>query len=172
MACFRQFGPSHGDIGAAEIGRYTHLTMNSMRPSSGAAALDMVCQKDKQLLRSSAPSRAELVLMWLLATVCFILVVNHFQSYLAKVDDFGDNGAYMSTAKAIQDWDFRGVHTKQFWGLSYAIACFAWLHLSARFSLLLICMASSLGSVLLVQNLWGAWIAAFFATLNFDWLQV
>src|ERR1700690_193452 len=128
----------------AEIGTYTLLTMNSMRPSEGAGALDIGGQRDKQLLGSSGPSSVELVLLWLIAAVCFVVVVSHFQTYTARVDAFGDNGAYLTAAAAIQHWDFRAVQTKQFWGLPYLIACFSWLHLSARFSLLLICLASSL----------------------------
>lgn len=150
--------------------------MSSVTPSDTAASLILDCQKTdsskRRRLGSTAPSPVELVLLWSLASLCFVIVVNHFQSYLGKVDGFADNGAYISTAKAIQHWDFRGVQTKQFWGLSYLIACFSWLHLSARFSLLLICTTSSLGSILLVENLFGGWIAAFFAILSFDWFQL
>jgi len=129
-------------------------------------------RKEAQHPGPGVPSRAELILLWLVAAVCFVVVINHFQPYSAMVDTFGDNGAYISAATAIQHWDFRGVHTKQGWGLSYLIAFFSWFHLSPHLSLLLIRMASSMASVLLVQSLWGGWIAAFFAILSFDWLQV
>ena len=117
------------------------------------------------------PTQTELVLLWLIAAVVFIVVVNHFQTYGDKVSSFGDNAAYISAAAAIRHWDFRGVQTKQAWGLSYLIASLSAFHLSATSSLLLICAASSLGTVLLVQRLWGSWIAAFFALLNFSWFQ-
>jgi len=146
--------------------------MDSVKPIDRPATLVIDCYKEEQPRGSSAPSRTELVIVWLLGAVCFVFVVSHFQSYLDKVEAFGDNGAYLSTARAIQHWDSSSVQTKQFWGMSYLIASFSWLHLTPRFSLLLICVASSLGAVLLAGNLWGGWIAAFFAIMSFDWFQV
>lgn len=43
--------------------------------------------------------------------------------------------------------------------------------ISDRTSLLVISMIASCVSVVLAWRLWGGWIAGFFATLNFDWLQ-
>jgi hypothetical protein len=128
-------------------------------------------QKEKLLGRRHL-LRSELVLLWLIAAICFITIVNHFQTFSAEVRTFGDNGAYMSAAEGIRHWDFNGVQTKQSWGLPYLIAGLTYFHLPAQFSLLFICMAASIGSVLLVRNLLGAWIAAFFTILNFDWFQV
>lgn len=67
---------------------------------------------------TEGPSRIELVLLWLIAAICFLIVLIHFQSYLQKVADFGDNGEYVSAAHAIQHWDLRSTHAKQGWGLS------------------------------------------------------
>ena len=121
--------------------------------------------------RADGPSARELVLLWVIAAVCFIVVVSHFKSYSTEVTTFGDNGAYLSAAEAIRHWDLQSSHTKQGWGLSYLIAFLSAFHLSDQASLLFVCMASSLGSVLLARNLWGGWIAAFFAILNFPWFQ-
>jgi len=118
------------------------------------------------------PSRIEVSLLWLFAAVLFVLVVTHFQTYAGKVDDFGDNPAYLQAANAIRHWNFRGVAVKQFWGLPYLIACLSWLPISPRSCLLLICTVSSLVSVLLVWHLWGPWIAGFFTVLNLYWFQV
>jgi Gpi18-like mannosyltransferase len=38
-------------------------------------------------------------------------------------------------------------------------------------SLLLISFASSFAAIVLAYRLWGGWVAAFFAVLNFDWMQ-
>lgn len=51
------------------------------------------------------------------------------------------------------------------------IALVSMFHLSNEVSLLLISVAASIATVLLVQNLWGPWIAAYFAILNFPWIQ-
>jgi hypothetical protein len=120
---------------------------------------------------SDGPSQRELVLLWLISGVCFIVVLTHFQGYSATVATFGDNGDYISAAQAIEHWDLRSTHTRQGWGLSYLIALFSTIQLSNQVSLVFISMAASLVSVLLVRGLWGPWIAAFFAILNFPWIQ-
>lgn len=118
------------------------------------------------------PSRTEIIALWLLSVVVFMVVVSHFQSYTLKVDNFADNGAYLGAARAIHDWNFKGVIVKQFWGLSYVVAFLSFLPaVSLRTALLLTCGVCSLVSVLLADQLWGAWIAGYFAILNFDWMQ-
>lgn len=123
------------------------------------------------LLRTDGPSQRELVFLWLISAVCFLIVLTHFKSYSAGVSAFGDNDQYTAAAHAIQHWDLRSTQARQGWGVSYLIALLSLLHLSNKVSLVLISMASSLGSVLLARPLWGPWIAAFFAILNFPWLQ-
>jgi hypothetical protein len=118
------------------------------------------------------PSRIEVGALWLLTVVLFIIVLIQFQSYTFKVDNFGDNPAYLKAASAIQHWDFHDAEIKLFWGLPYVIAGFSWLPLSPRSDLLLICLVSSLVSVLLVWDLWGPWIAGYFSVLSFRWIQV
>lgn len=120
---------------------------------------------------TDGPSQPELVFLWLISAACFIIVLTHFQNYSAKIVDLGDNPQYISAAQAIQHWDLRSTQTKQGWGLSYLIALLSTLHLSDQVSLVFISMASSLASVLLARSLWGPWIAAFFAILNFPWIQ-
>ena len=137
---------------------------HSFAPSTGDSP-----KPGARALKADDLSRRELVLLWVLSAVCFITVLTHFQSY--EKFDFGDNAQYISAAEAIRHWDLRSSHTKQGWGLSYLIALLLIFHLSGHVSLLIISIASSLGSVLLVRNLWGAWIAAFFAVLNFPWIQ-
>ena len=125
----------------------------------------------KREFKTDGPLQIEVVLLWLISAVFFLTVVTHFQRYTTEVTAFGDNGAYISAAEAIEHWDLQSSHTKQGWGLSYAIALLSILHLSSTVGLLFISMASSLASVLLVRNLWGGWISAFFAILNFSWIQ-
>jgi hypothetical protein len=141
-----------------------------IQPASAPALID----SPKQSIRafsSDGPSQRELVLLWLLSGVCFIVVLAHFQNYGAKAATFGDNVDYISAAQAIEHWDLRSTQTRQGWGLSYLIALFSTIHLSDRDSLVFISMAASLVSVLLVRSLWGPWIAVFFAILNFPWIQ-
>jgi len=120
----------------------------------------------------AGPSPAELLRLALVTIAIFILVISRARSYPAAVDNFGDSSAYMNLASAIRHWDFRGVEVKQFWGLPYAMAAVSRLTgASNRTALLLISLVASLLAVILIRQLWNGWIAAYFAVLNFDWLQ-
>jgi len=120
----------------------------------------------------SSPSRVEIAILWIISALLFVVVVSHFRPFMATVDDFGDNAAYLDAARAIHSWNFHNVTVKQFWGLSYAVALFSFLPgLSPRTILLLISAACSLITVLLAYELWGPWIAGYFAMMDFDWLQ-
>jgi hypothetical protein len=102
----------------------------------------------------------------------FITVTSLVRPYPAAVENFGDSSAYMSLASAIRRWDFRGIEVKQFWGLPYAMGAVSKLtSISDRSALLIVSLLSSLLTVSLARQLWNGWIAAYFAILNFDWLQ-
>jgi hypothetical protein len=119
-----------------------------------------------------ASSRKEIAALWIFSALLFVFVVRHFESFTFKVDNFGDNGAYLDAARAIHTWNFHNVAVKQFWGVSYVVAVLSFLpSLSPRTALLLVCGACSLTTVLLAYRLWGLWIAGYFAIINFDWLQ-
>jgi hypothetical protein len=113
-----------------------------------------------------------------MAVVClasaaiFVVFTAAMTPYLALVEHFGDNPAYMSIAAAIRTWDFHGVFVKHFWGYPYFMAAISKLTgTSDRTSLLLVSWLSSLVAVMLAYRLWGGWIATAFAIINFDWYQ-
>ena len=110
--------------------------------------------------------------MVLVSFALFLSVVALVRNYAAAVDNFGDSSAYMTLASAIRHWDFHAIIVKQFWGLPYAMAALSKLTgLSDRTALLVFSFIPSLVAVLLARRLWNGWIAAYFAVLNFDWLQ-
>lgn len=118
------------------------------------------------------PSVRETSLLFLCSALLFVMTIAAFTKYGDAVRNFGDSPDYSQIASAIRQWDFRGLHAKQFWGYPYAMAAVSLvMRLSDQASLLLISIASSLASILLANRLWGGWIAAFFAVLNFDWMQ-
>jgi len=139
---------------------------------SREAIVEQKIEKKQRASATRAPSRVEISALWLVAAIIFVIVLIQFQPYTSKVDDFGDNPAYLTAANAIRHWDFHHAQIKLFWGLPYVVASLSWLPLSARSDLLLICMVSSLVSVLLAWDLWGPWIAGFFTVLSFRWIQV
>lgn len=118
------------------------------------------------------PSAVEITLLWLLAAIVFLAVITHFGLYWDHFSRFGDNPSYIADAQAISRWDFHNLAVQEFWGLPYLMACVSWLHIPLQGSLLLICIVSSTFSLLLVRHLWNGWVAAFFAVLNFCWIQV
>jgi hypothetical protein len=118
------------------------------------------------------PGILEVLALTLAGAAVFAGVILNFGGYHSAVMRFGDSQGYASVAKAILDWNFAGLQVKQFWGYPYAIAGLSALtRLPVEISLLLVSFASSLISIGLVHRLWGGWVAALFATLNFDWIQ-
>src|SRR5258706_4113647 len=118
----------------------------------------------------SEPSLRETIAVCLASAAIFVVFVSAMTPYLALVDNFGDNSAYMSIAAAIRRWDFHGVMVKHFWGLPYFMAAVSKITgASDRSALLTVSWMSSLIAVLLGYRLWGGWIASAFAIVNFDW---
>jgi hypothetical protein len=106
------------------------------------------------------------------SALLFILAIAWFSPYARLVNNFGDSAAYMSVASAIRRWDFRGLVIKQFWGLPYMMAFVSTVtRLSDLAALLLVCAIAYFTAVELAFRLWGGWVAALFAFLNFDWMQ-
>lgn len=127
---------------------------------------------DSPSLASSGPSSTEVLSLAVLSFAIFVAIVALVRNYAVAVDSFGDSSAYMDLASAIRRWDFHGVVIKQFWGLPYAMAALSKLTgLSDRTSLLVFSFVPSLLVVFFARHLWDGWIAAYFALLNFDWLQ-
>jgi hypothetical protein len=114
----------------------------------------------------------ETVVVCLASAVIFVGFISALTPYLALVDNFGDNSAYMSIAAAIRNWDFRGVQVKHFWGLPYLMAAVSKITgFSDRSALLTVCWISSVIAMILAYRLWGGWIATVFAIINFEWYQ-
>ncbi len=118
------------------------------------------------------PSLRIVLALGLISCAVFVGFVSGFEPYATKVTTFGDSGSYMAVASAIRRWNFAGLEVKQFWGLPYAMAAISRLSgMSDYAALLTVSALSSFVSLALVYRLWGGWVAALFALLNFDWMQ-
>jgi len=96
-----------------------------------------------------------------------------FHSWNHRVLSFGDNAAYIEVATAIQHWDFHGVDTQHFMGYAYAVAVLSLaLHLPVASSIWVVAGVASVVSTVMVARLFGTWVGAYFALLNFTWLQL
>ena len=111
----------------------------------------------------------ETLLVSAAAAVIFVATVSAATPYLAQVDNFGDNSAYIAIAAAICKWDFHGVFVKHFWGLPYFMCAVSKLTgCSERTALLIVSWSSSVAAVVLAYRLWDGWIATMFSIINFD----
>jgi len=118
------------------------------------------------------PSLAEVLLVVAVTALVFFAVLVQFRPFLAVAKSSGDNTALVDIASAIRHWKFQGLNIKAFWGLSYVVAVVSLVTpLSDMNALLLVSYASGIATIILVHKLWGGWVAAFFAVLNFYWMQ-
>ena len=118
------------------------------------------------------PSSRELACLVCTGFALFALCIVFAKNYAAAVATFGDSGGYVHLAAAIRHWNFQGIVIKQFWGLSYAMAGLSMLTgIPDLAALLVLSLVPSLLATLLARRLWNAWVAGYFAILNFDWLQ-
>jgi hypothetical protein len=121
---------------------------------------------------NAPPALPSILLLAFVGCVLFVTVVSLFRNYWSVVDRFGDNYSYVAIATAIRHWNFEGLEVKHFWGLPYLMAMTSfWTGASPRSALLVISFGTCFVTIILVNKLWGGWIASFFVVLNFDWLQ-
>jgi len=114
------------------------------------------------------------VLLFVLASYGIFLAIFFLLggSFWSRVEDFGDNPGYLQLAAGIHHGQLSGIVVKQFWGLPYAVGALSLVTtLPERVSLVIVCVAASLVTVVLCYWLWDGWIAIFFALLSFDWFQ-
>ena len=119
------------------------------------------------------PTLKEAILIWALVAVIFVATASTLRPYLPLVRGYGDSGSYMQIAHAIRTWDFSGLQVKHFWGLPYAMALLSKVTgLPEEASILAVCAASSLVTLVFAYRLWGGWIAVLISILNFYWVQL
>ena len=119
------------------------------------------------------PTLGELLVLVIVGGAFFGATLIAFEGWRGLVLSFGDNAAYLQVATAIRHWDFHGLDIQHFMGYPYSIAALSLVsHLPLMFSLRLVAGVGSVVSTLLVARLFGAWAGAYFAFLNFAWLQI
>jgi hypothetical protein len=119
------------------------------------------------------PTLLELLTLVAIGGVFFGATLIAFHNWNHRVLSFGDNAAYIEVATAIQHWDFHGVDTQHFMGYAYAIAVLSLaLHLPVASSIWVVAGVASVVSTVMVARLFGTWVGAYFALLNFTWLQL
>ena len=119
------------------------------------------------------PTLSELLVLVIVGGAFFGATLIAFEGWPGLVLSFGDNAAYLQVATAIRHWDFHGLDIQHFMGYPYSIAALSLVsHLPLMFSLRLVAGVGSVVSTLLVARLFGAWAGAYFAFLNFAWLQI
>ncbi len=124
-------------------------------------------------LKRRAPALPEVLLLMLLTSVVFVVVVALLDNYAARAAQAGDNRIYAELTGVIRQGDFsRVAATPQFWGLPYAAAIVAKATSASDLTaIVLVSVVASFVAVALAYQLWGGWIAAFFAVSSWDWMQ-
>ena len=106
------------------------------------------------------------------AYLCFVLVLGTFRSYPEMVRHSRDNESYIEIASGLRHWDRSQMNARHFWGLPYVIAGLELATgLPGAAALALICLVSSGVTLWLATKLWGGWIAAWLAVINWDWIM-
>ena len=119
------------------------------------------------------PTLKEAILLWFVVAVIFVATVSILRPYMPLVRGYGDVGSYVRIAHAIRTWDFSGLQVKHFWGLPYWMALLSKLTgLPEEMSILAVCAATSLITLVFAYRLWGGWISVFISILNFYWVQL
>jgi hypothetical protein len=94
---------------------------------------------------------------------------------IALVSHFPRQNDYSFISSAIRHWDFRAVpadQPREFWGLCYLSAAVARMtSLPDATAILIIDFFAYLFAILLCDRLWGSVIAAWFAAVNWFWLD-
>jgi hypothetical protein len=105
------------------------------------------------------PTLKEAILLWVVVAVIFVATVSILRPYMPLVRGYGDVGSYVRIAHAIRTWDFSGLQVKHFWGLPYWMALLSKLTgLPEEMSILAVCAATSLITLVFAYRLWGGWI--------------
>lgn len=119
------------------------------------------------------PTLRELLVWVVLSCVLFDAAASILNGWHTLVFNYGDNLAYLQEAKAIHNWNFRGLGVQHFMGYPYFIAAVSLIfHLPLDLTLSLVAGIASLVSTLIVARLFGGWVAAYFAFTNLAWLQL
>lgn len=161
-------GASFLRIPGTELTKMSDNMLSSVTPS----ATSSTSEPQTATRWKTAPTLRELLLLVAVGALFFDATAITLEGLNSLTLSFGDNAAYLGVAAAIRYWDFQGVGIQHFMGYPYAIAGVSLvLHLPLTYSLWLVTGVASVVGTMLVARLFGTWVAAYFAFLNFAWLQ-
>ena len=120
----------------------------------------------------SEPGALETVAIGLMTMAITVLMVTALGGFWPRYPTFGDNGVYIGIAEQIAVADIRGLEPKHLWGYPYVGAALSVVTgLGADVTLLVVCWVSAIVALLLTRQLWGGWVACFFAVTSIEWIQ-
>lgn len=141
-------------------------------PESPATDPTRVDSADDIIATSGAPRTLEIVAIGAVTMLLTAVVVAALGDYWIRAEGYGDNWIYMMSAEAILEGRFEGLTSKALVGYSYLGAAFAAITtLSPPKALIVLSWVCSLVALVLATNLWGGWVAGFFAVTSVEWIQ-
>jgi hypothetical protein len=125
---------------------------------------------------SDGPSSPEIVLMLAVAVAVHLLIWSLTWNYWTEAPTWRDNPDYLRIAAAVQygAWTCEPACPANFWGFPYAIVAVARVfRISHIAALVAISLAASFATCVLIQRLYGGWVAAaVLAAVAFSWIPI
>ncbi|MEO6259375.1 MAG: hypothetical protein ABIP63_03460 [Thermoanaerobaculia bacterium] len=116
--------------------------------------------------------RRDLTVLVAVSYALFVLLIVTFDSYPSRVLHGGDNLSYAAYSAAIRGEHPTALSARHFLGYSLVVAPLAALFGTSDMNALpVVSILASLVAIFLAGELWGAWVAAWFAVINLDWIQ-
>jgi hypothetical protein len=117
-------------------------------------------------------SRGDVARLVITLYLLFASVILLFDDRRARIEHTGDNSFYASHAAAIRGTPPPGLGATHFLGYPLLVAPVAALfQVSEIDALPMVSLSGSLVAIGLAGELWGPWVAAWFAVVNLDWIQ-
>jgi len=117
-------------------------------------------------------SRRELAVFVLAMYAWFVILIVAFDDFPSRILRTGDNPSYAAESAAVRGMAPANFATRHFFGYPMASAAVATIfRTSDAAAMVIVSMIASIAAVLLVGELWGGVIAAWFAVVNIDWVQ-
>ena len=118
------------------------------------------------------PSLSEILLLLATIFAMHLVAVLRVGGFWERAAPWFDKAEYLEIAATIRQWHLPGGSTpKEFWGFPYAIVAASKLFFVPEHKAIVIVSAlASVAVCILVQRLYGGWVAGAFIVINYQWI--
>ena len=124
--------------------------------------------------RTIEPTLAELLLMFVLMLLVAGVLLNTWSRIPKDLGNWSDNGSYLQVIDHLRGSPITEPEPPvHFWDFPYAILLLSWLsRISDIRSLVVLCILFSLCATVMIRELYGGWVAAFFLVIDYEWIHL